>query len=289
VSKHSSLGRRVLASVGMLATATIVGVFVLGPGRGQAATRTSTAHGTLRLAASQTTASNANIAAGKRLFVESCSTCHGVNAEGSGRAPNLVGLGGAIVDLWLSSGWMPLAEPTAAPQRKPPLWGERQRHQVVDYVTSLGPNYGPGIPYNVDTSHANVSTGFSLFALNCAPCHTITGAGDALTDGVYAPALHGLTNTQVWEAVRTGPANMPPFSPGTISPAQLTDVIAYVTGHIQYPAHPGGLALGGVGPVAEGFVGLFFGVGGCLLLAFWVGDRSEKDDEDDERAEGMNA
>ena len=50
--------------------------------------------------------------------------------------------------------------------------------------------------------------------------------------------------------------------------------------HIQHPDSPGGLALGGVGPVAEGFVGLFVGVGACLLAAFWVGDRTEHDEDD---------
>ena len=73
-----------------------------------------------------------------------------------------------------------------------------------------------------------MAEGFSLFALNCAPCHTITGAGDALADGVTAPPLHGVTKTMVWEAIRTGPGNMPRFGPGTISPAQVVDIVGYV-------------------------------------------------------------
>jgi ubiquinol-cytochrome c reductase cytochrome c subunit len=125
-----------------------------------------------------------------------------------------------------------------------------------------------------------VAEGFSLFALNCAPCHTITGAGDALADGIQAPPLHGVTKTMVWEAVRTGPGNMPRFGPGTLSSQQITDVIGYVVKHIERPYSPGGLSLGGVGPVAEGFVGLFVGVGACLLAAFWVGDRTETEPED---------
>ena len=50
--------------------------------------------------------------------------------------------------------------------------------------------------------------------------------------------------------------------------------MAYVTEQIQHPANPGGFGLGGIGPVAEGFVGLLFGVGGLMLVCFWIGDRS---------------
>jgi len=54
-----------------------------------------------------------------------------------------------------------------------------------------------------------------------------------------------------------------------------------VTRYIEHPRDPGGLGLGGVGPVAEGFVGLFVGVGLCVLAAFWIGDRTPRDLEED--------
>jgi ubiquinol-cytochrome c reductase cytochrome c subunit len=47
-----------------------------------------------------------------------------------------------------------------------------------------------------------------------------------------------------------------------------------VTGVIQHPANPGGVALGGIGPVGEGFVGLLVGVGALMLVCFWIGDRT---------------
>ena len=50
--------------------------------------------------------------------------------------------------------------------------------------------------------------------------------------------------------------------------------MSYVTGRIQHPANPGGAGLGGVGPVAEGFVALLIGVGGLVLICFWIGERS---------------
>jgi ubiquinol-cytochrome c reductase cytochrome c subunit len=227
------------------------------------------------------------LAAGRTLFVENCSSCHGISAEGGSRAPQLQGLGAATVDLWLSAGWMPLAEPTAEPQPKPAKFDRTEVLEIVKYVTSLAPSFGnPSIPFELNISHANVAEGFSLFALNCAPCHTITGAGDALADGIYAPPLHGVTKTMVWEAIRTGPGNMPRFGPGTISPAQVVDIVGYVVKNIQHPTSPGGLSLGGVGPVAEGFVGLFVGVGLCMLAALWIGDRAENEEEDEHDGHG---
>ncbi len=84
---------------------------------------------------------------------------------------------------------MPLAEPTAEPERKPAKFDRTGVLEIVRYVTSLAPSFGnPGIPSGLDISHANVAVGFSLFALNCAPCHTITGAGDALAGRNPGPA-----------------------------------------------------------------------------------------------------
>ena len=273
--------RRLLLSAALLVSASFLGVFVLGGGRGDAARAGSAGVSSAALTSQETTSAAGQLAAGRTLFVENCSSCHGIGAEGGNRAPPLLGVGAATVDLWLSSGWMPLAEPTAEPQPKPAKFPRAQVLEIVRYVTSLVPSsMYPGIPFKLNIAHADVAEGFSLFALNCAPCHTITGAGDALADGIYAPPLHGVTKTMVWEAIRTGPGNMPRFGPGTISPAQVVDIVGYVVKNIQHPTSPGGLSLGGVGPVAEGFVGLFVGVGLCMLAALWVGDRAENEEEE---------
>ncbi len=85
--------------------------------------------------------------------------------------------------------------------------------------------------------------------------------------------VRSITAQQVVEAIRTGPANMPRFS-GNLTDAQVRDIVSYVTGRLQHPTNPGGFALGGVGPVAEGFVALLLGVGGLALICFWIGERS---------------
>ena len=212
------------------------------------------------------------VPAGQALFATFCSSCHGTAAQGTYRAPNLVGVGPGTVDFWVSTGRMPAANPNAiqAP-RKPARLSDRQALEVAAFVNSLDPSR-PAIP-KVNLKDANLAAGADLFSLNCAACHTITGAGDELAFGTNAPSLRAATPMQVAEAIRTGPGNMPRFS-GNLTDAQVRNLVAYVTGTIQHPANPGGFALGGVGPVAEGFVALLFGVGLLALIGYWIGERS---------------
>jgi ubiquinol-cytochrome c reductase cytochrome c subunit len=65
---------------------------------------------------------------------------------------------------------------------------------------------------------------------------------------------------------------MPRFT-GNLTDYQVNDIVKYVTTEIQHPRNPGGLGLGGLGPVAEGFVGLALGVGLLMLFGYWVGER----------------
>ncbi len=213
------------------------------------------------------------IAPGEALFAANCASCHGTDAVGTSRAPNLQGLGAGTIDFWVSTGRMPLADPTEQAVRKPPRFNALQTLEIAAYVQSFTP--GVGVPiYHVNLSQANLAQGQGLFTLNCAACHTITGAGDALADGAFAPSLHVATPTQIIEAIRTGPGNMPHFSAGNITNAQARDIVAYVHEVIQHPTNRGGFGLGGNGPVAEGFVALLIGVGGLLLVAFWIGERA---------------
>jgi ubiquinol-cytochrome c reductase cytochrome c subunit len=208
---------------------------------------------------------------GQPLFVNNCSSCHGLNAEGTNRGPNLVGLGAGTVDFWVSTGRMPLAYPGAQAVRKPVLFSRTQQLAIVSYVTSLGAG-GPGIPA-VNTQSASESNGNDVFGLNCAGCHVITGVGDALANSAFAPSLYQASPTQIAEAIRTGPGNMPRFGPGTLSDQDVNDVVRYVT-YLQHPANPGGEGLGHVGPVTEGFLAIVVGLGVLILAAYWIGIRA---------------
>jgi ubiquinol-cytochrome c reductase cytochrome c subunit len=211
---------------------------------------------------------------GQALFATNCSSCHGGEANGkAGVAPNLQGLGAGTVDFWVSTGRMPLANTSVQAIRKPPRFDRIQTLEIAAYVQSLTPGQGTQVPV-VRTAGADLENGNTLFTLNCAACHTISGAGDALAEGAYAPSLHLATPTQVVEAIRSGPGNMPHFGPGNITDTQARDIAAYVTGVLQHPDNAGGAGLGGIGPVGEGFVGLLIGVGLLMLVCFWIGDRA---------------
>jgi ubiquinol-cytochrome c reductase cytochrome c subunit len=220
------------------------------------------------------------MAAGQQLFAQFCSSCHGsrangVNPEGGATiGPNLQGVGAATVDFWVSSGRMPATDVKAVEaERRESRLTPRQALEIASWVNSLDPSV-PAVPFP-HLHGADQSVGADLFSLDCAACHTITGSGDALAFGTNAPSLQNrsITAQQVAEAVRTGPANMPRFS-GNMTDAQVRDVVSYVTGRLQHGTNPGGFALGGVGPVAEGFVALLLGVGGLALVCFWIGERS---------------
>ena len=107
----------------------------------------STGAGAASLTSQDSPTTASQLVAGRTLFVQNCSSCHGIDASGGNRAPPLLGVGGATVDLWLSSGWMPLAEPTAEPERKPAKFARAEILDIVRYVTSLAPSFGnPGHP-----------------------------------------------------------------------------------------------------------------------------------------------
>jgi ubiquinol-cytochrome c reductase cytochrome c subunit len=222
------------------------------------------------------------IEAGRLLFAQTCSSCHGNEANGVGPegqatiGPNLQGVGSATVDFWVSTGRMPAADVKAVEaERRATRLTPLQALELAVWVNSLDPSV-PAVPYP-HLQGTNQSVGQDLFSLNCAACHTITGSGDALAYGTNAPSLQNknVTAQQVAEAMRTGPANMPRFS-GNLTDAQVADIVAYVTVRLQLQqdTNPGGFSLGGVGPVAEGFVALLIGVGGLALICFWIGERS---------------
>jgi ubiquinol-cytochrome c reductase cytochrome c subunit len=220
-------------------------------------------------AASAPPASQQAIAEGKYLFEQSCSSCHGIDAQGTSVAPSLVGAGAAAVDFQMSTGRMPAKEQGAEMDRKPPVFTQKQIYAIASYVASLGG--GPSIPTaaQVSTSGANVGLGQQLFSANCAACHNIVGAGGALTYGKYAPALSSSTPTQIYEAMQTGPEAMPVFGDGAITPSEKRDIIAYITQTRSEP-NPGGFSLGRIGPVTEGLAAWIGGIGLLVLAALWI-------------------
>ena len=226
-------------------------------------------------AATDPTASQAEIAQGRQIFQQTCATCHGLVAQGTSVAPSLIGVGAAAVDFQVSTGRMPLREPNAEAARKPQQLTPAQTRAVAEYIQSLGG--GPPIPTpaQVSTSGANLALGQELFIANCTQCHNFVGAGGALTYGKYAPALTASTPTQIYTAMQTGPESMPVFNDTTVTPSEKRDIIAYVTA-TRAQGNPGGFSLGRIGPVSEGifaFLGLLFFM---VLAAMWITAKHRK-------------
>lgn len=210
-----------------------------------------------------------DIEAGKDLFQANCSSCHGLEAQGTSQGPSLIGAGAAAVYFQMSTGRMPAKEVGAENDRKPVTFSPQQIEDIAGYVASLGG--GPEIPTaeQVSTEGADTALGSELFSANCAQCHGFAGAGGALTYGKDAPPLTESTPTQIYTAMLTGPEAMPVFSDGALSPQAKRDIIAYIT-QTRVEPNPGGFSLGRTGPVTEGLVIFLGGLGFLVLISMWI-------------------
>jgi ubiquinol-cytochrome c reductase cytochrome c subunit len=215
------------------------------------------------------TTAQEDIANGQALFEATCSSCHGLDAQGTDQAPSLIGAGAAAVYFQMSTGRMPAKELGAENGRGPVKFTDQEIRDVAAYIQSIGG--GPEIPTpaQVSTVGADTALGSQLFMANCAQCHGFAGDGGALTYGKYAPALTQSTPTQIYTAMLTGPEAMPVFSDGALTPSAKRDIIAYVTETRTEP-NPGGLSLGRIGPVTEGLVVFLGGMGVLVLIAMWI-------------------
>jgi ubiquinol-cytochrome c reductase cytochrome c subunit len=232
--------------------------------------------------ADQAPSSDEQIEQGRQLFLVSCAFCHGQNGEGirtedgNQIGPSLIGVGAAAVDFQVSTGRMPMSQPGAQVPSKPETFDEDEVAALAAYVASLGP--GPAIPDESDYSieglseeerEAAITRGGQIFLTNCTACHNFEGSGGAMPRGGYAPSLHETSARHIYEAMLTGPQNMPNFSNGNLSPEEKRDVIAYLYSLREMPDY-GGFGLGGLGPVPEGMATWIVGIGLCVGAAVWI-------------------
>jgi ubiquinol-cytochrome c reductase cytochrome c subunit len=216
------------------------------------------------------------VLAGKDLYLQGCSSCHGLAAEGGTDAPSIIGAGAAAVDFQVSTGRMPLAQSEAQAVRKPSRYTQAEIDELAAYVATFGP--GPAEPNanQYTPTDADEALGGNLFRTNCSSCHNFVGAGGALAYGKFAPSLDKATDKQIYEAMLTGPGTMPIFSDKQLTTPQKQDIISYVEG-IKKESDPGGAAnLGRQGAVAEGLVAFVAGIGGLAAVAMWIGARARR-------------
>lgn len=219
------------------------------------------------------------ISEGRNLFTVGCSSCHGLNGEGiltksdTNFGPPLVGVGAAAVHFQVSTGRMPAQQPGTQIPEKKVVYSDHEIEALAAFVASLGP--GPAIPDDetLDTSNASVSRGMEIFLANCSACHNFAGQGGALRSGRYAPSLMNSSALDIYEAMITGPQQMPNFTDSTLTPEDKRDVIAFIEA-LQNQTAYGGSPLGSRGPVTEGLFGWLLGIGGLVLVAVWIANNS---------------
>ncbi len=215
------------------------------------------------------------LADGKALYITSCSSCHGTEAEGTSLGPSLVGVGSAAVDFQVSTGRMPAKQLGAQVQAHPNVFNEQQIEDMSAYIQSLGG--GPQIPapqqYAADANV--VALGGVLFRQNCSQCHNFAGQGGALTDGKFAPALTQTQPRAIYEAMLSGPQNMPVFNDKVMPPAEKQAIISFLVNSRNEPNY-GGAGLGRLGPVSEGLFIWTVGLIALLLCAVWIAAHTTK-------------
>jgi ubiquinol-cytochrome c reductase cytochrome c subunit len=214
------------------------------------------------------------------LYLQNCASCHGPQGQGTNAGPTLVGAGAAAADFYLRTGRMPLGAPGQQPIRQTPKCVEAQIQALVAYVASFGA--GPGIPQVI--AGGDVHRGFALYNANCAACHAATGAGNAVGGGFFAVGLGKASDQQIAEAMLVGPGVMPRFS---MTDTDRDALIAYIA-YLRTAPTPGGAPIGGIGPVAEGFVAVVIGLSLLVLIAVFVGRRRPDDREASESPVATN-
>jgi len=215
------------------------------------------------------------IAEGKEIFARGCSTCHGLNAEGGGIAPSLIGVGAASVDFQVATGRMPMADMTVQAAPKPPAYNEEETAALAAYVASLAP--GPASMTNEELGwerNGDAAQGGTLFRNNCSMCHNFAGQGGALSQGKYAPTLMGVEPKHIYEAMITGPQSMPVFSDKIITPQEKLSIIKWIKSAENEP-NLGGASLGRTGPVTEGLLSWTLGIGLLIAFAVWLTSKAK--------------
>jgi ubiquinol-cytochrome c reductase cytochrome c subunit len=173
---------------------------------------------------------------------------------------------------------MPMARPGVQAPRKDVVYTPQEIEALAAFVASLGP--GPAVPpkeaYDIsDATAKEVSQGGEFFRTNCTACHNFAASGGALPGGKYAPTLEGVSEKHIYEAMITGPQQMPVFSDDVLKPQDKRDLIAYLKS-IENAPNYGGSSLGSFGPVSEGMFAWVVGIGSLVGFAVWIASNSTR-------------
>jgi ubiquinol-cytochrome c reductase cytochrome c subunit len=83
----------------------------------------------------------------------------------------------------------------------------------------------------------------------------------------------GSSGKTIYEAMLTGPQNMPVFNDENITPKEKNDIITYLS-YLQKNKSVGGDELGNLGPVVEGLLAWLGLLGLIVAITVWLGAKS---------------
>jgi ubiquinol-cytochrome c reductase cytochrome c subunit len=226
----------------------------------------------------------ARAADGAALYTVHCSSCHGMQLQGTPGAPSLQHAGIAAVDFYIRTGRMPLAVKVVLPNAARPSANTTQAFHAAPHLNDaqtvaieafIG-EHGDGAPIpDVRLADAKLQRGRQLFEDNCEACHGVGGQGATVGYQWTAVPLDQATPTQIGEAIRIGPGVMPRFSAAELPPADVNALATYVRYLATTPQTYGGTLLGLLGPTAEGAVGAFIGVGFLFWVVYFTGTKAD--------------
>lgn len=200
---------------------------------------------------------------GQRAYETHCASCHGADLLGSANGPTLLGVGAAALDFQLMTGRMPADVPWIEIGHRGAQLPPDTIAAIEAYVLSIDSS-GPPIPEVV--AGGDLTRGRALYEQNCEHCHGVDAGGAAIGGAQWAPTLRDTSITQVAEAIRVGPGEMPQFGERQLGPRALDDVASYVS-ELSRQSNTHLVPLRSSGPVPEGLVG-WLAIAALSVLAF---------------------
>jgi ubiquinol-cytochrome c reductase cytochrome c subunit len=211
--------------------------------------------------------------AGRKPYLQYCASCHGADLRGGPNAPSIRGVGPADVDFMVSTGRMPAAVPWIEVGHRGAQLPQATIDAIVAYVTSVQPG-GPPIP--VVIAGGNLERGRELFRENCLHCHGAEAGGASIGGNEWAPSLEHATVTQVGEAIRVGPAEMPRFGARQLSERDVDDIVTYLSS-LRASEKSAVFPPASSGPVPEGLLGwISAGLMAAGAYAFSAGKKENR-------------
>lgn len=235
--------------------------------------------GITAMAAATTTApDDALVRRGQDVYGQRCALCHGEQGLGQGAVPGIADAGPASIDFYLSTGRMPLEEIDQPIRHRAQVVTDQEKAALLAWFANLSGGAGPAIPTIDGYANANLARGLELFTSNCAACHGPTAAGVAVGQRDVSSNLDQASPLEIAEAIRIGPGVMPVFGEDVVGQDDLEAIVRWVL-DLRERAAPGGAHLGRSGPVSEGFVAWFAGLGLLTIVMYLLGEHTQEGDD----------